>query len=142
RIAGVCGATPQALAEAELARGCGYQMALLSLGALKGAAEAELLDHCRRVAEVLPVVGFYLQPAVGGRVLPYAFWRRFAEIENVVAIKIAPFNRYQTLDVVRAIAEAGRDDIALYTGNDDDIVMDLITPFHFKVDGKTVERRI
>ena len=96
-------------------------------------SDDELIAHCRAVAEVIPVVGFYLQPAVGGRVLPYAFWRRFAEIPNVVAIKIAPFNRYQTIDVVRAVAEAGRDDIALYTGNDDNIVVDLLTPFDFKV---------
>ncbi len=88
-----------------------------------------MLAHCRAVAEVMPLVGFYLQPAVGGRVLPYRFWRRFAEIETVVAIKMAPFNRYQTLDVVRAVAESGRDDIALYTGNDDNIVLDLLTPY-------------
>jgi dihydrodipicolinate synthase/N-acetylneuraminate lyase len=142
RIAGVCGLTPQALAEAELARKCGYHAALLSLGALTTANESELLDHCRRVADVLPLVGFYLQPAVGGRVLPYSFWHRFAEIENVVAIKIAPFNRYQTLDVVRAVAESGRDDIALWTGNDDNIVMDLLTRFRFQTDRGPVERRI
>jgi len=112
------------------------------LGALQSASTPELLDHARHIAAIIPVMGFYLQPSVGGRILPYDFWRQFAEIENVVAIKIAPFNRYQTLDVVRAIAEAGRDDIALYTGNDDNIVMDLIIPFRFKVDGKTVERRI
>src|SRR5436309_2739130 len=139
RIAGVCGPTAQALAEAELARSCGYQAALLSLGALKDTSESDLLDHCRRVAAVLPVVGFYLQPAVGGRVLPYSFWRRFAEIDNVVAIKIAPFNRYQTLDVVRAVAESGRDDITLLTGNDDNIVMDLLTPFRFRTANGTVE---
>lgn len=142
RIAGVCGLTSQAVSEAELARSCGYHAGLLSLGALKNATEAELLTHCRQVAEVLPVVGFYLQPAVGGRVLPYSFWRQMAEIENVVAIKIAPFNRYQTLDVVRAVAEAGREDIALYTGNDDNILMDLLTPFRFAVAGRVVERRI
>ena len=96
----------------------------------------------RPSATCIPLVGFYLQPAVGGRPLPYAFWRRFAEIRNVVAIKIAPFNRYQTIDVVRAVAEAGRDDIALYTGNDDNIVLDLLTPFRFAVDGRAVERRI
>jgi hypothetical protein len=101
-----------------------------------------LIAHCRAVAEILPVVGFYLQAAVGGRVLPLAFWRRFVEIENVVAIKMAPFNRYQTLDVIRAVAEAGRDDVALYTGNDDSIVVDLLTPFRFNVSGHTVERRI
>jgi dihydrodipicolinate synthase/N-acetylneuraminate lyase len=142
RIAGVCGPTPQALAEAGLARECGYHAALLSLGALKDATEADLLAHCRRVAEVIPVVGFYLQPAVGGRVLPYSFWRRFAEIDNVVAIKIAPFNRYQTLDVVRAVAESGRDDVALWTGNDDNILLDLLTPFRFRTAGGVVERRI
>jgi hypothetical protein len=141
RVAGVCGKTKQAVGEAELVRGLGYHAALLSLGALKEASEDELIAHCRRVAEVLPLVGFYLQPAGGGRALPYSFWRRFAEIENVVAIKIAPFNRYQTIDVIRAVAEAGREDIALYTGNDDNIVSDLLTPFCFDVDGKKVERR-
>jgi len=109
---------------------------------MRNATDAQLVDHCKAVADVIPVVGFYLQPAVGGRVLPYAFWRRFAEIPNVVAIKMAPFNRYQTLDVVRAIVEAGRDDVALYTGNDDNIVMDLLTPYRLSVNGKTVERRI
>lgn len=142
RIAGVCGPTPQALAEAELVRSHGYHAALLSLGALRDASEAELLDHCRRVADVLPVVGFYLQGSAGGRVLPHSFWRRAAEIENLVAIKIAPFNRYQTLDVVRAIVESGREDIALYTGNDDHIVLDLLTPFRFLQRGQPVERRI
>jgi hypothetical protein len=142
RIAGICGDTPQALSEAELARGMGFHAGLLSLSALKEADDDTLIAHCQRVAEVIPLVGFYLQPAVGGRVLSYRFWRRFAEIENVVAIKIAPFNRYQTLDVVRAIAEAERDDIALYTGNDDNIVLDLLTPYRFNVGGKQVERRI
>jgi dihydrodipicolinate synthase/N-acetylneuraminate lyase len=141
RVAGVCGKTKQAVAEAELIRGLGYHAALLSLGALKEASEDELLAHCRTVAETMPLVGFYLQPAGGGRALPYSFWRRFAEIENVVAIKIAPFNRYQTIDVIRAVAEAGREDIALYTGNDDNIVNDLLTPFRFDVDGKKIERR-
>jgi hypothetical protein len=142
RIAGVCGDTPQALYEAELAREMGFHAGLLSLSALKEADDDTLIAHCRQVAEVIPLVGFYLQPAVGGRVLSYHFWRRFAEIENVVAIKIAPFNRYQTLDVVRAIAEAEREDIALYTGNDDNIVIDLLTPYRFTVGSKQVERRI
>lgn len=142
RIGGVCGDTPQAVREAGLLRELGYHAGLLSLASLKNANDKKLLAHCRAVAKVLPVVGFYLQPAVGGRVLPYAFWRQFAEIENVVAIKIAPFNRYQTLDVVRAVAEAGRSDIALYTGNDDNIVLDLLTPFRFRVNGRIVERRI
>lgn len=142
RIAGVCGRTGQALAEAELAHDCGYHAGLLSLAALGGASEDELIAHVRAVAEVIPLVGFYLQPAVGGRILPFSFWRRFAEIENVVAIKIAPFNRYQTLDVVRAVVEAGRDDLVLYTGNDDNIVIDLLTPFRFVANGQVKERRI
>lgn len=131
RIAGVCGKTPQAIGEAKLATELGYHAGLLSLAAMKESNEQQMLEHCRAVAEVIAVVGFYLQPAVGGRVLPYSFWRKFAEIKNVVAIKMAPFNRYQTIDVVRAVAEAGRDDIALYTGNDDNIVMDLLTPYRF-----------
>ena len=128
-VAGVIGDTRQAVAEAEVAAGLGYHVALLGLGALKHADEPELIRHCRAVAEVLPLFGFYLQPAVGGRVLSYAFWRAFAEIDRAWAIKIAPFNRYQTLDVVRAVADAGRDDLALYTGNDDNIIADLLTPF-------------
>ena len=127
-VAGAVGPTAQAVAEAELAASLGYDLVLLSLGALRDASTADLVAHCRAVADVLPVFGFYLQPAVGGRVLGYEFWRAFAEIERVWAIKIAPFNRYQTLDVVRAVADAGRDDVALYTGNDDAIVPDLVTP--------------
>ncbi len=141
-IAGVVGRTPQACTEAELAVALGYDAALLSLGGLGDANDDELLDHCRTIAEILPLFGFYLQPAVGGRVLSYRFWREFAEIPNVWAIKIAPFNRYQTIDVVRAVVEAGRDDIALYTGNDDNIVADLVTPFPMSVGGTTVLRWI
>lgn len=141
RVAGICGRTDQALAEAELARRLGYHAGLLSLGAMRDADDERLLAHCRAVAEVIPLFGFYLQPAVGGRVLSHAFWRRFAEIDNVVAIKVAPFNRYQTLDVVRALAESGRDDIALYTGNDDNIVLDLLAAYRFTIDGRTIERR-
>lgn len=129
KIAGLCGDTQQAIAEAELAVKHGYQAGLLSLAAIKDRSIDELVAHCAEVAEVMPVIGFYLQPAVGGRVLPYSFWRRFAEIENVVAIKMAPFNRYQTFDVVRAVMDAGREDVALYTGNDDNIVADLLTPW-------------
>ena len=130
KIAGVCGRTPQALREATFAQRAGYDAALLSLSAFAGDDIPTIIEHCRAIAEILPLVGFYLQPAVGGRVLPYAFWREFAEIENVVAIKIAPFNRYQTLDVVRAVCDAGREnDIALYTGNDDNIVVDLLTEY-------------
>jgi hypothetical protein len=142
RIAGICGPTAQAVAEATLARDLQYHAGLLSLGAMRDADEGTLLAHCRAVADVIPLVGFYLQPAVGGRVLPYTFWRRFAEIDAVVAIKMAPFNRYQTLDVVRAVAESGRNDIALYTGNDDHIVLDLLASYRFRTDGQTVERRI
>ena len=132
KIAGVCGETRQAIAEAELARSLHYDAVLLSLGALKSASTPQLLDHARRIAAIMPVMGFYLQPSVGGRILPYEFWRQFAEIENVVAIKIAPFNRYQTLDVVRAVADSGRsNEIALYTGNDDNLLLDLMTPFDF-----------
>lgn len=142
RIAGVCGATAQATAEAGLAQDLGYHAGLVNLGALAEASEADLTAHCRAVAEAIPLMGFYLQPTAGGRVLPYGFWRRFAEIEAAVAIKIAPFNRYRTLDVVRAVAESGREDIALFTGNDDNIVMDLLTPYRFEAGGKRVERRI
>jgi len=142
RIAGVCGQTKQAFTEASLLRKLGFHAGLLNLAALKRADDDALIAHCRAVAEVLPLVGFYLQPSIGGRALSYAFCRKFAELENVIAIKIAPFNRYQTLDVARAVAEAGRDDIALYTGNDDNIVMDLLSPFRFNVNGRAVERRI
>lgn len=142
RIGGIVGPTAQAVGEANLLRDLGYHAGLLSLAALQDADDDALIAHCRAVAEVIPVVGFYLQPAVGGRVLSYAFWRRFAELPRVVAIKLAPFNRYQTLDVVRAVVDAGRDDLALYTGNDDNIVVDLLTPFGFRRDGVPVERRI
>src|ERR1700689_2429459 len=141
KIAGVCGLLAQAVQEAELAASLGYDAALLSLGALRDASVPQLIQHARTIAKVIPIVGFYLQPSVGGRPLPYSFWREFAEIDNVVAIKIAPFNRYQTLDVIRAVAESGRGDIALYTGNDDHIVLDLLTPFRFQVGNTTIERR-
>ena len=128
-IAGICGDTVQALSEVDLAREHGYHAGLLSMAALGERPEEEVLQHCRSVAASIPLVGFYLQPAVGGRVFQYRFWREFVEIENVVAIKIAPFNRYQTWDVVRAVIDSGRNDISLYTGNDDNIVPDLLTPF-------------
>ncbi len=130
RVAGIIGPTAQATAEAAVARRLGYDVGLVSLGGLEGMSLEQLIDHVRAVGDILPVMGFYLQPAVGGRDLPQRFWRSFAELEQVVAIKIAPFNRYRTLDVVRAVVEVGReDDIALYTGNDDHIVLDLLTPF-------------
>lgn len=128
-VAGICGETAQAVSEAQFARELGYHAGLLSLAALKTASDNDLIAHCQRVAREIPLFGFYLQPAAGGRLLSHAFWRRFAEIPNVVAIKIAPFNRYQTLDVMRAVVDADRTaDIALYTGNDDSIVIDLLTP--------------
>lgn len=130
RVAGVIGATRQAAKEAALARDLGYHVALLSLAALKDASDPELVEHCRAIAEVMPIMGFYLQPAAGGRLLSYTFWRQMAEIPNLVAIKMAPFNRYQSLDVVRAVAEAGRlDEVALYTGNDDHILVDLVSTY-------------
>ncbi len=133
RIAGICGRTGQAIREAETARSLGYHAGLLSLTAMKGASDDELIDHCRTVADAIPVMGFYLQPAIGGLLLGYEFWRRFVVLEGVVAIKIAAFNRYHTLDVIRALAESERhEDIALYTGNDDNIVMDLLTEHTFQ----------
>src|SRR5262249_8891629 len=129
-IAGLVGRTAQAVKEAELARALGYHAGLLSLAALKGASEDELIAHARAVPRAIPLVGFCLQPSVGGLVLPVSFWRRFAAIENVVAIKVAPFNRYRPLDVVRGVVEAdAADRITLYTGNDDHIILDLVTPF-------------
>ena len=132
KIAGVCGKRMQAVPEAQMASRLGYDAALLSLAALREESITDLLEHARAIASILPVMGFYLQPSVGGRFLPYQFWRRFLEIENVVAIKIAPFNRYQTIDVVRALAESGRsNEVALYTGNDDNILNDLWSVFDF-----------
>lgn len=129
-VAGICGRTEQATAEAATARAIGFHAGLLSLAAMKNDSDEQLIEHCQTVAREIPLFGFYLQPAAGGRLLSRDFWRRFVEIPNVIAIKIAPFNRYQTLDVVRAVAEAGRaGDIALYTGNDDTIVVDLLTEF-------------
>ena len=127
RVAGIVGDTPQAVKEAGIASALGYHCGLLSLGAWRDADDSAILAHCRHVSDTIPLFGFYRQPAVGGRRLSYAFWREFAEIANVVAIKVAPFDRYATLDVVRAVAAAGRDDIALYTGNDDAIIADLVT---------------
>ncbi len=142
-IAGLAGRTAQAVGEAQVARDLGYHAGLLSLAAMKSASEDELIAHAETIAREIPLVGFYLQPAVGGIVLPVSFWHRFAAIENVVAIKIAPFNRYRTLDVIRGVVEAGAEDrITLYTGNDDHILLDLVTPFVVVVDGEAVAVRI
>ncbi|MDZ7368594.1 MAG: dihydrodipicolinate synthase family protein [candidate division KSB1 bacterium] len=132
KIAGIAGPTSQAVAEAKFAVDHGYHLGLVSLAALRHADHAKLISHLRSLAEIIPLMGFYLQSAVGGRRLDFNFWREAAEIENLLAIKIAPFNRYQTLDVVRAVAESGRaGEIALYTGNDDNIVVDLLSKFYF-----------
>ena len=142
KVAGICGAGPQALGEAGLAVKYGYDLGLLSMGGLAHYSEKELIKHARAVAEVIPVFGFYLQPAVGGRLLSYSFWRDLSEIPGVQAIKVAAFNRYQTLDVVRAVCDSSRrEEIALYTGNDDNIVADLLTPYRFRSDGLEVEKR-
>jgi dihydrodipicolinate synthase/N-acetylneuraminate lyase len=131
RIAGICGPTGQAVSEAGAAAELGYQYGLVSLSALAHRDVDALIEHCRLIGERLGLFGFYLQPAVGGIELPYDFWRRFCELESAAAIKVAAFDRYRTLEVVRAVADSGRRDIALYTGNDDSIVIDLLTPFSF-----------
>lgn len=143
KIGGVSGSIEQALKEAEFMKGVGYDLALLSMGGLRDSSEEELLDRTEKVAAIIPVIGFYLQPAVGGRTLSYKFWRKLADIPNVYGVKVAPFNRYQTLDVVRAVCHSKRNKkIAIYTGNDDNIVNDLLTTYRFTVDGKVVEKRI
>jgi hypothetical protein len=142
-IAGLAGPTRQALAEADIAAGLGYHAGMLSLAAMKGASEDELIDHCRAIASRIPLFGFYLQTAVGGVPLSYRFWRRFAGLDNVVGIKIAPFNRYRTLDVIRGVVDAEAEDrISLYTGNDDHIVADLLTPFDMPRHGRTIRVHI
>jgi hypothetical protein len=141
-VAGIAGKTAQAITEAEVSVSLGYDVGLVSLGALREDSEDDAIDHCRRIAEVIPLFGFYLQPAVGGRHLSHGFWRELAEIPNLWAVKIAPFDRYRTLDVVRALVQADRSDVALYTGNDDNIVADLITPFPVEVGGQKVVRWI
>lgn len=142
KVAGICGDTRQALEEATLAVKYGYDLGLVSLGGLRDRSENELITHLKNIAEVIPVFGFYLQPAVGGRVLGYAFWEQMAEIPGVYAIKTAPFNRYQTLDVVRAVCYSSRaGEIALYTGNDDNIISDLLTTYRFNINGKIIEKR-
>ena len=142
-VAGLVGDTRQAAHEAAVARALGYHCGLLSLAAMADADDAALVRHCRQVSEVLPLFGFYLQPAVGGRTLGARFWRALAdEVPALVAVKIAPFDRYRTLDVVRAVAAAGRDDVALYTGNDDSILLDLLTPFPVTVGGAPAARRV
>jgi dihydrodipicolinate synthase/N-acetylneuraminate lyase len=142
-VAGLSGRTEQARKEAAIARGLGYSAAMLSLAPMTGAGVDELVEHCAAVAREMPLVGFYLQRAVGGPPLPFEFWRRFAAIDNVVAIKIAPFNRYATLDVLRGVLAAGAEErVTLYTGNDDHIVLDLATPFTLRRGDEDVTLRI
>ena len=132
KIGGICGETGQACREAATLREIGYDAGLLSLAALSDASNDALIEHCRVVGETIPIIGFYLQPAVGGRPLNADFWERFVELDSVVAIKVASFDRYQTMEVLRAVANSGRAaEIALYTGNDDNIVADLLTEFRF-----------
>jgi dihydrodipicolinate synthase/N-acetylneuraminate lyase len=143
KVAGIVGPTEQALEEAHLARSLGYDLGLLSAGGLRNLSEMQLIQRAEKVAEVIPIFGFYLQPAVGGRLLSFDFWKDFAEIPNVEAIKMAPFNRYQSLDVVRGVCFSSRyREIALYTGNDDNIVPDLLTTYRFEVDGEVREKEI
>ena len=143
KIGGVCGPIEQAKKEATILKELGYDLALLSMGGLQNLSEQELLERTREIAKIIPVVGFYLQPSVGGRVFTYQFWCDLANIENVFAIKMAPFNRYQTLDVVRAVCNSKRrDEIALYTGNDDNIIVDLLTEYSFTINNETVKKRI
>ena len=142
-ISGVIGQTSQAIREAQLAAELGYDAVLLSLAALREASNQALLEHCKAITEIISVIGFYLQPAVGGRKLDVDFWREFARIDNVIAIKMAPFNRYQTLDVVRGVIESGRgNEVILYTGNDDNILVDLLTEFKMSDGNYLVSKRI
>jgi len=142
KIAGICGPTAQAVEEAGLAVKYGYDLGLVSLGGLKDFSEEQLIEHIKTITGIIPVFGFYLQPAVGGRLLSYAFWEKLAELPGVHAIKTAPFNRYQTLDVVRAVCHSSRrEKIALYTGNDDNIIADLLSTYRFTINGTTIEKR-
>jgi hypothetical protein len=142
KVAGITGPTDQAVREAKIARSLNYDLGLLSNGGLPGYTEDQLIERVARVSEIIPVFGFYLQPAVGGRILSFEFWKKFAANHNVHAIKVAAFNRYQTLDVVRAVCQSDRvDEIALYTGNDDNILADLLTPYRFESNGKVVEKK-
>ena len=143
RIAGVIGRTDQAVKEAKLAGENGYHAVLLSLAAYQDSSNEIIINHCKTISEIIPVFGFYLQPAVGGRKLDVDFWREFCRIENVIAIKIAPFNRYYTFDVIRGVIESGRaEDIALYTGNDDNILVDLLTEYKILHEGKMLSKHI
>jgi dihydrodipicolinate synthase/N-acetylneuraminate lyase len=143
RIAGAIGKTAQATKEAKLALDNGFHAVLLSVAAFSDSDNSEIIQHCKAVAEIIPIIGFYLQPAVGGRKLDVNFWREFAQIENVIAIKMAPFNRYQTFDVMRGVIESGRaDKIALYTGNDDSILVDLLSEYKIQVNNSIVKKRI
>ncbi len=143
KVSGICGLTEQAVAEAKLAASLGFHASLLNMSAFKDKTNDEKIAHCEAVAAEIPVIGFFLQSAISGMSLDYDFWKRFAQIDNVLGIKMAPFNRYQTIDVVRAICDAGKEnDITLYTGNDDNIIMDLLSPYRFKTARGVVEARV
>lgn len=142
KIAGICGPTEQAVKEADLAVKYGYHLGLVSLGGLNDFSEDQLIKHIKTITTIIPIFGFYLQPAVGGQLLSFSFWKRLAELPGVHAIKTAPFNRYQTLDVVRAVCHSSRrEEIALYTGNDDNIIADLLTNYRFNINGKIIEKK-
>jgi dihydrodipicolinate synthase/N-acetylneuraminate lyase len=143
KVAGICGPTEQALMEAKFSKEAGYDLGLLSMGGLNHLSENDLIDRAEKISAIIPLFGFYLQPAVGGRIFSYEFWERFASIPNVYAIKIAPFDRYCSIDVVRAVCHSPRnEEIALYTGNDDNIMNDLLTAFEFNIGGQKVEKKI
>ena len=143
QVAGICGPTQQAMIEAELAASLGYDAGLVSMGGLQDYTEWQLLQRIEKITGIIPVIGFYLQPSVGGKVFSFDFWKEFAAIPGVEAIKMAPFNRYQTIDVVRAVCHSSRrDEIALYTGNDDNIVNDLLTTYRFTINGEVIEKKI
>lgn len=143
KIGGISGPLEQAIKEARFLQEIGYDLGLLSMGGLQDSTEEELITRTKKIAEIIPVIGFYLQTAVGGRILSFDFWNQIAEIPNVHAIKVAPFNRYQTFDVIRAVCHSSRnEEIAIYTGNDDNIINDLLTTYRIDVDGKKVEKQI
>lgn len=142
RIAGACGPVAQASVESKIAKGLGYDAVLLSPGGLNHLSEKQMIERTEHVAAIMPVIGFYLQIAVGGRRFSSEYWKAVADIDNVVAFKAAPFDRYMTLDLVRGCAFSDRSDkVALYTGNDDNIVIDLLTKYEFNINGKLVRKQ-
>ena len=132
QIAGICGPTEQAVYEAETAAGLGYDLGLVSMGGLQSWTEKDLLKRIAKIAEIIPVFGFYLQPSVGGRVFSYDFWKEFANISGVAGSKWHRLTVIKRLMLcVPYVIPRRRDEIALYTGNDDNIVNDLLTDLPF-----------